>query len=63
MPFVSYVTQVKLWCLLSKKERVQLFIMTAPIQNQCKGDEINCDMPKASEKVPIRRTERFSSHA
>ena len=32
--------------------------MAAPIQTQWKGDEINCDMPKSNEKVPIRRAKR-----
>ena len=29
--------------------------MAAPIQTQWNGDEINFDIPKWNEKVPIRR--------
>ena len=32
--------------------------MAAPIQTQRKGGEMNCDMPKSNEKVPIRRAKR-----
>ena len=32
--------------------------MGAPIQTQWNGNEINCDMPKSNEKVPIRRAKR-----
>ena len=32
--------------------------MNAPFQSQCKGDEINCEVPKSNEKVSIRRAKR-----
>ena len=53
MPFVDYMTQVKLSAFSQK--RVQLFILVAPIHNQWEGDEINWDMSKSSEKESIRR--------
>ena len=27
--------------------------LTVPIQNQCEGDKINCDVPKSNENVSI----------
>ena len=33
---------------------VQLSEPTAPIHNQCDGDEINCDKPKSNEKMSIQ---------
>ena len=37
---------------------VQLSEPNAPIHNQCKGDEINCDKPKSNEKMSIQNAKR-----
>ena len=37
---------------------VQLSKPSAPIHNQCEGDEINCDKPKSNEKMSLQNAKR-----